>query len=199
VLGTTLSSGLFGNGEQEGIDTIRMLARHPSTAKRVCLRLARFLVADQPAPELVQAMAKTFSQTQGDIRAVLQVVIESKDFWSAENKLFKTPMDYACSALAATESSGEPRNLLLAAAFLSSAGQPIHGWQTPDGYAFDAATWLVPEALTRRADFALTLAKREDTDFLLPFLSQTTRDAIAQERPAMLAGLMLASPDFMYK
>ena len=199
VLGTKFSSGAFGNGEQEGIDAIRMLARHPSTARRVCLRLARFLVADQPAPELVQAMAKTFSQTQGDMRSVLHVVIESKDFWAAENKLFKTPMDYACSALAATESSGEPRNLLLATTFLNSAGQPIHGWQTPDGYAFDAATWLVPEALTRRADFALTLAKRGDTDFLLPFLSQTTRNAIAQERPAMRAGLMLASPDFMYK
>ena len=31
----------------------------------------------------------------------------------------------------------------------------MHGWQTPDGYSFSAATWRVPEALTRRADFAL--------------------------------------------
>ena len=36
--------------------------------------------------------------------------------------------------------------LALAAGFLSQAGQPIHGWQTPDGYKTDAATWL---AITR--------------------------------------------------
>ena len=38
-----------------------------------------------------------------------------------------------------------------------------------------------------------------ELDFLSPFLSQATRDAVAKEPPAMRAGLMLASPDFMYK
>ena len=28
----------------------------------------------------------------------------------------------------------------------------MHGWPSPDGYATSAATWLAPEALTRRAD-----------------------------------------------
>ncbi len=84
--------------------------------------------------------------------------------------------------------------------FLRNAGQPLHGWQTPDGYRFDAATWLVPEALTRRADFAVGMARNAgNLNFLTPFLSSTTREALAKERPAMRAGLMLASPDFMYK
>ena len=38
-----------------------------------------------------------------------------------------------------------------------------------------------------------------DLDYLQPFLSQSTRANIAQERPVLHAGLMLASPDFMYK
>ena len=30
------------------------------------------------------------------------------------------------------------------------AGQPLQGWQTPDGHKTDAATWLAPEALPLR-------------------------------------------------
>ena len=44
--------------------------------------------------------------------------------------------------------------------FFAQAGQSLHGWQTPDGYRTDAATWLAPGALTRRADYAMTLGIR---------------------------------------
>ena len=117
----------------------------------------------------------------------------------SDNTLFKTPMDYACSVLTAIDGARENRNLMLTANFLSSAGQPVMGWQTPDGYAFDAATWLVPEALTRRADYALAVARQSNTEFLVPYLSANTLANIAQERPSMRASLMLASPDFMHK
>jgi uncharacterized protein (DUF1800 family) len=198
VLGRSL--GGFGQqGEQEGVEAIRMLARHPSTAQRVCLRLARFFVADQPSPALVAHLKSTFLSTQGDLRAVLRDLLSSEDFWAAENRLFRMPMDYACATLAATDTAESPRHLLLAAGFLNSAGQPVFGWQTPDGYAFDAATWDSPEALTRRADFALNLGRGADTEFLAPYLNPTTLAHIAQERPALRAGLMLASPDAMFK
>lgn len=204
LMGQTYPGGFAGAGVREGEDAIRMLARHPSTAQRVSLRLARFFVADEPAPALVQALSHTFSSTQGDLRSVLRTLLESPDFWHPDNRLFKTPMDFACSALTALQSAGpleqDRRSLVLSLGFLSNAGQPLHGWQTPDGYRTDAATWLVPEALTRRADFALALARHApDLDFLAPYLGAATRQAIGQEKPALRAGLMLASPDFMYK
>jgi uncharacterized protein (DUF1800 family) len=208
VLGQRFPKSASRTGMLEGEDAIRMLARHPSTAKRVSLRLAQFFVADQPSAELVQRISRSFIATQGDLRAVMRTLLESPDFWSPDNRLFKTPMDYACSALAATQAAaleqigGEPyrRNIVLTLGFLSNAGQPMHGWQTPDGYKVDAATWLVPEALTRRADFALGLARKSpDLDFLTPYLSAATRDAVAKENAALRPGLMLASPDFMYK
>jgi uncharacterized protein (DUF1800 family) len=120
--------------------------------------------------------------------------------------LFKTPLDYACSVLAVTRSAGEIgaapelREITLTLAFLSNAGQPLHGWQTPDGYKTDAATWLAPEALTRRADFALALARRlPEPGYLKPYLSAATLQAVAREAAPLRTGLMLASPDFMYK
>jgi uncharacterized protein (DUF1800 family) len=202
VLGQNFPVTWLASGEQEGVDAIRMLARHPATARRISLRLAQFFVADVPSPALVAQLSQTFTDSQGDISAVLQTLLASGDFWAPENRLFKTPMDFACSALTATQSAagGDRRGLVLATGYLASAGQPLHGWQTPDGYAFDATTWLAPEALTRRADFAFAVTRQSpDLEFLTTYLTGATRKTIAQERPALRAGMMLASPDFMYK
>ena len=196
LLGTAFKN----NGKQEGEDAIRMLARHPATAKRITLRLAQAFVSDTPSPALQAQLAATFTRTRGDIRAVMQVIIASPEFWQADNILFKTPFDYACSVLTAQDGVKDPRDLQLALGFLNQAGQPLHAWPTPDGYKTDAATWLAPEALTRRADFAVTLGGRmAEPAYLKPFLSATNRDRIAREGPAVRTGLLLASPDFMSK
>ena len=200
VLGHLYPTGITRSGEAEGEDAIRMLARHPKTAHRISLRLAQFFVADQPPPALVAVLAQRFQDSQGDMRLVMQTLLASPEFWHAQNRLFKTPMDYACSALAATQGGADERKLRLSTQFLAQAGQAVNGWQTPDGYPVDAATWLAPEALTRRADFAMALANHsDDLDFLNPFMSAATLSAIARERPALRNGLRLASPDFMYK
>jgi uncharacterized protein (DUF1800 family) len=200
VMGHLYPSGLIRSGETEGEEAIRMLARHPKTAARISLRLAQFFVSDQSPPALVEALTRRFLESQGDMRLVMRELLASPEFWRAENRLFKTPMDFACSALAATQGSADPRKLLMSAKFLTDAGQPVHGWQTPDGYPVDAATWLAPEALTRRADFAMTLARDAgDMGFLDAFMSPATLTSIGRERPGLRDGLLLASPDFMYK
>jgi uncharacterized protein (DUF1800 family) len=200
VLGHSYPQGLFGRGEAEGQQAIRMLARQPQTAKRLSLRLAQFFVSDQPSAQLVQRLSQSFMDSQGDIRRWLQTLVQSAQFWDPNNRLFKTPMDFVCSALTATDGAQERRNLLLTLGFLNNAGQPLHGWQTPDGYKTDAATWLAPEALTRRADYALALGRQSgELDFLKPYLGAATLDTVASQKPGLRSGLMLASPEFMYK
>jgi uncharacterized protein (DUF1800 family) len=188
------------DGLREGEEAIRMLARHPATAQRIAKRLAATFVADKPPQALVERLAASFSSTQGDIRAVMRTLVESPEFWRADSALFKTPMDFACSALVAAGGIKERRDINQTLGFLAQAGQPLHGWQTPDGYKTDAATWLAPEALTRRADYAINLGNRiTEPTYLQPFLSPASRDRIAREAPTLRAGLMLASPDFMRK
>ena len=196
LLGRTFQS----SGIQEGEDAIRMLARDPATAQRIARRLATTFIADKPAQALVDQLAATFTATQGDMRAVMKTLVTSPDFWRADNTLFKTPLDFACSALIAGGGAKERRDIALTLGFLAQAGQPMHGWQTPDGYKTDAATWLAPEALTRRADYAVTLGRRmEEPTYLQAFLSAASRERIAREAPGVRAGLILASPDFMGK
>ncbi|WP_372827363.1 DUF1800 domain-containing protein [Polaromonas sp.] len=196
LLGRSFSA----DGLREGEEAIRMLARHPATAQRIALRLATTFVTDQPPRVLTDRLAATFTRTQGDIRAVMRTLIESPEFWAADNTLFKTPLDFACSALTAGGGARERREIQLTLGFLAQAGQPMHGWQTPDGYKTDAATWLAPEALTRRADYAMALGVRmDDPLYLQTFLSAASRERITRETPALRAGLTLASPDFMRK
>ena len=196
LLGRYFTSG----GVREGEDAILMLARHPATAKRIAKRLATTFVSDKPTQALIDQLAATFTRTQGDIRSVMRTLIQSPEFWKEDNTLFKTPLDFACSALTAGGGVKDRRDIQLTQGFLAQAGQPMHGWQTPDGYKTDAATWLAPESLTRRADFAVALGNRiNEPAFLQPFLSQATRERIAREQPATRTGLMLASPDFMSK
>jgi len=199
---TLLGQRFDDGGLAEGEAAIRMLARHPATAQRISLRLAQWFVADQPPPALVQRLAQRYTATQGDIAAVMRTLIESPETWAPGARLFKTPMDYACSVLAAT--GGAPDNAPpgnnLALGFLTAAGQPLHGWQTPDGYKTDAATWLSPEALSRRADFAFSIGRRTgDLAALQPWLSAATRERIAREPANLRVGLALASPEFMHK
>jgi uncharacterized protein (DUF1800 family) len=197
---TLLSRSYQSQGMAEGEEAIRFLARHPATARRIATRLTTFFVADKPPPALVERLTRTFLDTQGDIRILMRTLVAAPEFWAADNELFKTPLDFACSALTAAGGIRERRDIVQTLGFLSQAGQPMHGWQTPDGYKTDAATWLAPEALTRRADYAMGLAQRmPEPVYLNVFLSSATRERVSREAAPLRTGLLLASPDFMRK
>jgi uncharacterized protein (DUF1800 family) len=188
------------NGEQEGVDAIRLLARHPATAQRIAWRLAQWFVADQPPPALVQRLAQRFTETQGDLRAVVSLLMESEATWDPANRLFKTPWDFACSTLAAAGGVPGERAANQVLGFLSAAGQPLHSWQTPDGYTTLAAQWLSPEALAQRADLAQAAGRgMASAAPLLPWLLPATRERLAREPVGTQAGLALASPEYMFK
>jgi uncharacterized protein (DUF1800 family) len=200
IMGQTFNAA----GQQQGIEAIRFLARHPATAQRISARMATFFVSDKPSQALIDRLKNNFLQTGGDIRSMMRTLIESPEFWDASNKLFKTPQDFACSALAAAgevDEKGVVQNFRQTIGFLGQTGQPLLRWQTPDGYKTDALTWLAPEALTRRADFAFGLSGRiTEPSFLQQFYTSSTRERIAKETAApMRTGLLLAGPEFMMK
>lgn len=187
-------------GEAEGVAAIRMLAAHSATARRIALRLAQWFVADQPPATLVGHLAQSLESSGGDTRAVLRTLVRSPAFLDPANTLFKTPYDYACSTLAACAGPQGEREINQALTLLQGAGQGVLRWPTPDGYKVDRATWLAPEALTRRADWALQLARREpEVGFLADFAQPATRRHIDAQPTPMRAALLLASRDFMVK
>jgi uncharacterized protein (DUF1800 family) len=62
-------------GVEQGRAVLRDLAAHPSTATHVATKLARYFVADEPPPALVEKLAKTFRDTEGDLKEVTKALV----------------------------------------------------------------------------------------------------------------------------
>ena len=155
---TWLGHNVSAAGQAEGEFALDELAKSPATARHVSYELAQYFVADQPPPHLVDKLARRFTQTDGDIRAVLDTLFHSAEFWDAANygKKFKTPYQYVVSAARAANVSPVNYRPLLGA--LRQLGMPLYGCLTPDGYKNTEEAWLNPDALTRRINFATALA-----------------------------------------
>ncbi len=153
---TWLGHGVAPGGQMEGEFALDVLARHPATARHIAFKLARRFVADEPSPALVSRLAQRFLDTDGDLRAVMQALVESAEFRDPRPVKFKTPYQYVLSSVRATGIVTTNVRPLLAV--LAQLGQPLYGCQTPDGYHDTEADWLNPNAITQRVNFATALA-----------------------------------------
>ena len=81
ILGQTIEAG---GGKSDGEQVLDMLARHPSTAQFVAMKLARRFVADDPPSAVVARAAATFRDTDGDLREVVRAIVTSPEFLSPE-------------------------------------------------------------------------------------------------------------------
>jgi uncharacterized protein (DUF1800 family) len=200
VMGQNIPSSMLNTGVKEGEQAIRFLANHPSTAQRISLRLAQYFVADEPPQSLVNEMSKTFLNTGGDLYQVMAVMLKNAAFWDPDNKLYRTPYDFACASLRTLNAGQDRGKWLQSFGYINATGQGIQNWQTPDGYPFNAKTWLTPEALTRRVDFALSMGRNaQERNDLFPYLSHNTLQAVIKRAPNQRMGFLLASPELVFK
>lgn len=223
VLGVTIPAG---GGMEDGEKVLDILTHHPSTAHFISQELAQRFVADNPPAELVDRMAATFLKTDGDIREVMRTMLESKEFWSAGSyhAKVKTPFEMAVSAVRALNANVEDAFAL--ANQVGNLGEPLYRKQEPTGYSNINTEWVNSAALLGRMNFALNLAQNrvpgvkvdasrlpEDPvqigrRLMSADVSPQTKASIEkalkneqtknprQQGPALLAGLVLGSPDF---
>ena len=146
------------DGEREGMQVLHLLATSPETAHFISSKLAIRFVSDTPPPAMIERMAKTFLETQGDIRQVLLTMLLSPEFFAREifRAKVKTPQDYVISAVRASGADVESAGALTAA--ISDLGMPLYGMQTPNGYSMRADPWNSTASLIARMNFALALA-----------------------------------------
>jgi uncharacterized protein (DUF1800 family) len=154
VMGKKIHAG----GSKDAEELLKMLAKHPNTAKFISTKLARHFVSDQPPAPLVAAMAKTFRKSDGDIRAVLRTMIYAPEFWSrqAYRAKIKTPFELVASAARALNLDVDSPMPLVQ--WIARIGEPLYQCQPPTGYADTAAAWVNSGALLNRLNFAVTLA-----------------------------------------
>ena len=197
VLGTRIA---VGGGMEEGERMIRLLARHPSTARHIAFKLAQRLVADDPPKALVDRVAKRFTETGGDLRATVKAVIDSPEFWQTYRGKLKSPFEYAISAIRAT--GAQVDNARPLARELQKIGQPLYFAQPPTGWSDTADAWENSGALLARLNFAIALTSnkmpgvRVATLDIPIDLSPNTRKALEGKDAQTTAALKLGSPEF---
>lgn len=76
---TLLGHRIEPSGFHEVEQAVEILSRDPATARFISYKLAVHFVGDAPPPSLVNRMAGTFTQTDGDIAAVLRTLFLSPE------------------------------------------------------------------------------------------------------------------------
>ncbi len=147
-------------GIAQGEQVLDTLANSPATAHHLSFKLAQHFVADEPPPALVERLAERFEQTQGDIRATLEALFFSAEFWDERYYAakFKTPYQYVISAarLSGIDDISNYRPLFGA---MAAMGMPPYRHETPDGYPETREAWLNPNAMMMRLSFAAALGQ----------------------------------------
>ena len=155
VLGQKIPAG---GGMKDGFRVIEILANHPSTARFIATKLARHFVSDTPPPALIDRVAATFTRTNGDIRETLRAIFFSPEFNSpaAYRAKVKRPFELTVSAIRTLggETTGGPQ----IHQWIARMGEPLYGFQTPNGYSDAAESWVNTGGLLERLNFGLTLA-----------------------------------------
>ena len=144
-------------GVEEGERVIRALVRHPSTARFLATKLVRHFVADEPPAVAVDAVARTFRDTEGDLREVARAVVALPDAWESEHRKFRTPQDWLVAVLRAFRADETPDALL---PILRQLRHPLWSPQAPKGYGDTLQEWADPDSLMNRAELARTIARR---------------------------------------
>lgn len=197
----TLLGKRYGEGYAEGERALRALARHPSTAKHVATRLCKHFVADEPPPEAIDRVARAFSRSGGDLRAVTRAVIDEPTAWKTPLARLRQPRDLVI-ATARALGLHDGTHLVRAMRLL---GQPPVDAPSPAGWHDEDAAWAGPEAVMERVELAHLVASRVPVadpvslahEVLGPVMSPATLHAVrsaTDPRTGLL--LLLASPEF---
>ncbi len=147
-----------GGAMNEGLDVLRALSVHPSTAHRIALKLCTRFVSDQPSERLVQRVAQVFKEKNGDIKEMMRCIVYSDEFWdsNALRSKIKSPFELIVSTLRVTHADPRPTKELYD--WSTRLGQQVYASPAPTGFADNAGTWVNSGSLINRMNFAQAIS-----------------------------------------
>jgi uncharacterized protein (DUF1800 family) len=147
-------------GQQDGLDLIAALARHPETARRLARRFWTWFVSELDAPPAawVEKMAGVYLAAGTEIRPVLREVFKSTEFRESAYRRYAWPIEFVVRALKEEGHVGFSANDALTP--LQNMGQQLFEPPDVNGWALGPA-WFSTGGMLARMNFASTLATNQ--------------------------------------
>ncbi len=152
VLGRT-----YAEGEAAGAEVVRDLARHPSTARFLAGKIATHFIDDAPPNRAIDALERTWLDTDGDLREVARTLVLLDESWVPGYRKFRTPQDWFVAVLRAVDAREAGGNF---PQVLQQLRHPLWAPPSPKGFGDLRREWADSDALMNRAELARTLARR---------------------------------------
>ncbi len=202
---TLLGKAYGQDGQSQGEQALRDLARRPATAWHLARKLAQHFIGDEPPAVVVDTVARAYLDNDTDLRATYAALFARPEAWEPALRKFKTPADYLHSAWRALQLPAQRRPA--AQQLMQQLGQRTYQPGSPAGWPDRSGDWDSASALLKRVELANATGhqwgNRIDTPALADAvlgasLSAATRSAIARAQDAAQAlTLLLAAPEFM--
>ena len=199
---TVIGKSYPDTGVDQGRAVLADLARHPATARHIAHKLARHFVADEPPPSLVDKLAKSFTDTDGNLKELAKTLIAAEESWTPARTKLKRPSEWITSALRLTGAQWVVGRVMSGQGLL---GEPLWRPGGPNGFADYESAWI--DGLSQRVDIASNfterVADRLDPVALVetglgPLASAETRNTVARaESRAQALTLLLMAPEFL--
>jgi hypothetical protein len=151
VLGHHIAAG---GGEKDLDRVLDIVCTQPATAKHIAKKLVSHLVAEDPPKALVASVAQIFTQTDGDIKAMLTEIFTSKEFDQHRGAKIKRPFHFIASSLRALAADTYAHDGVTE--YLNRMGHGPFQYPTPDGYPDKGSHWV--STMLWRWNFALAVS-----------------------------------------
>lgn len=190
-------------GMDQGRAVLDDLARHPATAQHVAQQLAAHFIADEPPPALVAKLAKSFNDSDGNLKEVAKTLITADESWVPRRQKLKSPAQWVAAVLRLTGAQATaPVGMVTNAQ--ATLGEPLWRPLAPNGFSDTEAAWI--DGVPHRLDIANAFAGRvpaADPLALLessvgPLASPETRGTVARaETRRQALALLVMTPEFL--
>ena len=154
----TIPARAAADGEQDGIDLIRALARRPETADRLARRFYAFFVSEfkTPSDTLVTEMRDAYLNSDTSIRAMLVRLFTSTEFLDESGAFsrYSWPVEFAVRAVKETGWSGLSVDAAMTP--LVNMGQQLYEPPDVNGWAL-GPEWFSTASMLSRMNFAAAL------------------------------------------
>jgi uncharacterized protein (DUF1800 family) len=162
----------YNQGLNDGKKVFDLLAGHPGTARFICTKLCRRLIADDPPSSVVDAAVAVWManiSAPDQLKQVVRTILLSAEFKGTWGQKMKRPFEFLVSYFRATNATlpvdeivADPNGGNYWSSFfwnIGASGHKLFEWATPTGHPDRASYWASTNGMLRRWNLPYVLTQ----------------------------------------